>query len=118
MPFTSALRRIAGEIIKPGPGMRIDDTKCGWLAAQMPKYAAKHGVLENIGKIAGMKFVAIVQQDLPYRPRTAGITTLSRRQEYRAISGQLRKFNSLVRQIRTSVSRLPSQETLIASRPS
>jgi 23S rRNA A2030 N6-methylase RlmJ len=37
--------------------MRVDDTECGRLAAQIPKNATKHGVLENIGKIAGMILV-------------------------------------------------------------
>src|SRR5262245_39677573 len=40
--------------------MRVDDTECGRLAAQMPKNATEHGVFENVGKIAGMKFVAII----------------------------------------------------------
>ena len=98
LPFASARRRIACEIIESGAGMRVDDTECSRLAAQIVQDATKHGVLENIGKIAGMKFVVIVHNRIcRYRPRTAGIATLSRRQEYRAISGQLRKDRSLVK---------------------
>src|SRR5262249_37715818 len=51
----------------------------------------------------------------PHPPRTRGIVTSSRLQRRLAISGQPRKCRSLARQSRTSVKRLASQPTAMAS---
>src|SRR5512135_1926863 len=99
-------------------------------------------MFEHIGEIAGVEFVAVVhgrarqfatasygpnwqayattlaRWRIDHLPRTAGIATLLRRQARRAISEQSRNEKSLPRQTRTSVSRLPSQETAIAARES
>jgi hypothetical protein len=40
--------------------MSVDDAECCRLAAQIVQDAAKHCMLEHIGKIAGMEFVVIV----------------------------------------------------------
>src|SRR6202163_2365057 len=52
---------------------------------------------------------------LPQPPRIGGITTWSRRQPRRSISSQARNCRSLLRQIRTSLSRVRLQVTDIAA---
>ena len=44
--------------------MGVDDAERCRLAAQIMQDAAKHGMLENIGKIAGMECVAIIHVSL------------------------------------------------------
>jgi hypothetical protein len=45
--------------------MRIDHAKRCWLAAQIVQNTAKHCMLEDVSKIAGMKIMLIVQEQSP-----------------------------------------------------
>ena len=59
--------------------MRIDETKRALLAGQINENAGQNGVLEDVGKIAGMKGVAIVDRNDPPIPRPSDLPERRRR---------------------------------------
>ena len=64
MPSCHSPLRLASELVEieeAGAGMGIDDAECCRLCTQIVQDAAKHGVFEHVGKIAGMEFVMIIQ---------------------------------------------------------
>jgi hypothetical protein len=71
-PFRRALRLRARQIESARPGVSVDETERAFLAGQMNEDTGQDGVLEDIGKIAGMKGVAIVDR---YDPSILGRRT-------------------------------------------
>src|SRR5689334_9702453 len=98
--------------------MGVDHAEGGRLVPQIVQNATEDDVLEHIGEIAGVKFVIVIHglTGFVHPPRMAGIAILSTRQARREISAQSWKEISLPRHTRTSVNRLPSQDTAIAAR--
>ena len=64
-PFGRTLRLRARQIESPRPGMGVDETERAFLARQINEDAGQNGVLEHVGKIAGMKGVTIVDRNDP-----------------------------------------------------
>ena len=62
MPFAAAARLGPEKVVAAGAGVGIDDAKGRGLLAQMQQHAREHAVLVNVGKIAGVKGVAIIHQ--------------------------------------------------------
>ncbi|WAP70014.1 hypothetical protein [Jiella pelagia] len=61
-------RLVAAEIVKAWPGMGIVDPDCPVLALQIAHQPAEQRVLDDVGKIAGMEGMAIVQCSDPLDP--------------------------------------------------
>ncbi len=59
-PFAGALRFVGREIVEAGAGMEVDHPEWRRLVAQMHENAGEDRVLEDVGKIPGVKGVAIV----------------------------------------------------------
>ena len=85
-PFPAARRLRPGEIIEAGTGMGVDDPKGRRLLAQMHEQARQHGMLENIGKIAGVKSVTIAEHGLDLLDHAAGNAPAATAQRLRAIA--------------------------------
>ena len=62
MPFAAAGCFGAAQVIAARSGVGIDDAKGRGLEPQMQKHAHENAVFVHIGKIAGMKSVAIIHQ--------------------------------------------------------
>ena len=60
LPFQRLAGFRAAEIVNARAGMGVDDAKRTGLAVQMREHAAQHGVLHDIGEVAGVIGVTIV----------------------------------------------------------
>jgi len=70
-PFRRARRLVAGKIISARPGMGVDEAKGRFLALEMKEDARQNRVLEDVGEIAGVKGVSIVDLKRPRCGRAA-----------------------------------------------
>jgi hypothetical protein len=59
-PFVAAQGLGPAEIVEAGAGMGVDNAERGGLLAQMHQHAHEHGVLDDIGEVAGVEGMAIV----------------------------------------------------------
>jgi hypothetical protein len=64
-PFRRARRLVARKIIAACSGVSVDETKGRFLARQVNKDARQDGVLEDVGEIAGVKGVAVIDLKNP-----------------------------------------------------
>jgi len=68
-PFRRACRLIAGKIVSPGSGVSIDEAERRVLPLEVNENAREDRVLEDVGEIARVKGVAVVDLSLlPFRP--------------------------------------------------
>ncbi len=52
----------AAEVVEARAGMGVDDAERSRLVVQMREHASKHGVLHDVGKVAGVIGVAVVHR--------------------------------------------------------
>ena len=71
MPFAAAGCFGAEKVITARSGVGIEDAKGRGLGPQMQKHAHENAVFVHIGKIAGVKSVAIIHQPPKERSATA-----------------------------------------------
>lgn len=60
-PFSRCLGLGAGQIVQANPGMRIQNRKRGWFAAQGINQCRQQGMFHDIGKITGVVAVSVIQ---------------------------------------------------------
>ena len=51
-----------GKIVNPGAGVGVDDAERRRFLAQMEQHAAQHGMLNDVGEIAGVIGVSVVHR--------------------------------------------------------
>ena len=64
LPFPGFFRLVPQEIIDAEAGMGVDHPEGGVLLHQVGENARENGVLDHIGKIAGMECVAVIHRSV------------------------------------------------------